>query len=360
MTEKKGYAGCEICGKELLLFKCKYCGKAFCEHHKAPEMHECAGLEDYRRLQSMGVIAKPGGTAASAERTDPLAAARRPRIATLYKRSVYTIKVLSVVAVILAAIFTLILLISYINANIPAGPYKIPVSNATGASVVLINNKTATDPTWDSLMAFLKADDTIKIKYDFPRFTCADFARTLHDKAEASGIRCGFIAVEFENRTIDYSIYDNGNGNFHPPTRSPDTGHGLNVFKTVDRGLVYVDASSDTDYIGSDAKVRLAYLAEGQELNEIDLDWATNTSYSFYESYKRTQLDFIADQRAFYKDLADYNLRLSDNGYVLIPDLKNESDRLNSRAVELNARKSRIGPFYYPIGIVKKIETPYW
>ncbi len=272
----------------------------------------------------------------------------------------YAVKLLSVVAVILAAIFTLILLISYINANIPAGPYTIPVSNATGASVVLINNKTATNPTWDGLMAFLKADDTIKIKYDFPDFTCADFARTLHDNAEASGIRCGFIAVEFENRTINYSIYDNGNGNFHPPTRSPDTGHGLNVFDTVDRGLVYVDASSDKDYVGSDAKVRIAYLAEGQELNEIDLDWATNTSYSFYESYKRTQLDFIADQRAFYKDLAAYNLKLSDNGYVATPDLKAESDRLNSRAVELNARKSRIGPFYYPIGIVKKIDTPYW
>ncbi len=69
MPEKKGYEGCEICGKELLLFKCKYCGKAFCEHHKAPEMHECAGLAEYRRLLSMGVIAKPGGTAASAEKT---------------------------------------------------------------------------------------------------------------------------------------------------------------------------------------------------------------------------------------------------------------------------------------------------
>lgn len=359
MPEKKGYEGCEICGKELLLFKCKYCGKAFCEHHKAPEMHECAGLAEYRRMLSMGVIARPGGSAASAEKTMAPVTVKNPHIATLYKSGVYAVKVLSVVAVILAAIFTLILLISYINANIPAGPYSIPVSNATGATVVLINNKTATNPTWDSLMAFLKADNTIKIKYNFPGFTCADFARTLHDKAEASGIRCGFVAVEFENRTLNYSIYDNGYGDFHPPTRSPDTGHGLNVFNTVDRGLVYVDASSDKDYVGSDAKVRIAYMMEGRELNEIDLDWATNMSYSFYESYRSTQLDFIADQRAFYKDMADYNLKISDNGSVTTPDLKAENDRLNSRAVELNARKSRIGPFYYPIGIVKKMDL-FW
>jgi hypothetical protein len=359
MPEKKGYEGCEICGKELLLFKCKYCGKAFCEHHKAPEMHDCAGLAEYRRLLSMGVIAKPGGTSASAEKTEAPPAKDR-RSAIIYKRGVYAVKLLSVVAVILAAILTLILLISYINANIPAPPNSIPVSNATGATVVLINNKTATDPTWDSLMAFLKADDTIKIKYSFPSFTCADFARTLHDKAEAAGIRCGFVAIEFENQTINYSIYDNGNVNFHPPTRSPDTGHGLNVFDTVDRGRVYVDASSDSDYVGSDAKVRIAYLVVGQEFNEIDLDWATNTSYSFYEGYKRTQLDFIADQRAFYKDLAAYNLRLSDNGSIKTPDLKAEYDQLNTRAVELNARKSRIGPFYYPIGIVKKIDPLYW
>jgi hypothetical protein len=359
MPKKKGYEGCEICGKELLLFKCKYCGKAFCEHHKAPEMHECAGLGEYRRLQTMGVIGKPGGTAASAEKNEAPVEVKAPRINRIYKRSVFAVKLLAVTAVVLAAIFTLILLISYINANIPAPPQTIPVSNATGATVILINNKTATDPTWDSLMVFLKADNTIKIKYSFPGFTCADFARTLHDNAEAKGIRCGFVAVEFDNQTVDYSIYDSGDGSFNPPTRSPVTGHGLNVFNTVDRGIVYVDASSDSDYVGSDARVRIAYLMTGQELNEIDLDWATNTSYSFYEGYKWTQLDFLADQRAFYTDLADYNLRLSDNGSIMTPDMKADNDRLNSRAVELNARKSHMGPFYYPIGIVKKMDL-FW
>ena len=358
MAGKKGYEGCEICGKELLLFKCKYCGKAFCEQHKAPEKHECTGMADYRRLQAMGVIARPGGTDASVEKSvEP--AATDSRIETVNKRGVITVKLLSVAAVIIALIFALILLIGYINVNTPTWSYSIPVSNATGATVALTDYKNATDPTWDRLMAFLEADDTIRVRYVFPDFTCADFARTLHDRAEANGIKCGFVAIEFYNRTIDFSIYDTGDGKSRPSTGSPDVGHGLNAFKTTDRGLVYVDASSQSDFVSDKPEVRIAYVEEGQELNEIDLDWAANASFSFYESYKRTQLDFIADQRAFYKDLAAYNALLSANGNTMTPELKAENEQLNSRAVELNARKSRIGPFYYPIGIVKKLDT-YW
>jgi hypothetical protein len=357
MSGKKGYEGCEVCGKELLLFKCAYCGKAFCEQHKAPEKHECAGMAEYRRQQAMGVLARPGGVTDTVEKPDE--PARPSRIKRAYKLGVLAVKLLSVIAVTAASIMALVFLIGYINVNTPTWSESIQVSNATGAAVVLTNYKNATDPTWDSLMAFLKADDTIKTRYVFPDFTCADFARTLHDKAEAKGIKCGFVAVEFYNRTMDYSIYDNGDGNFSPPTRSPDTGHALNAFNTVDRGLVYVDASSDADFVGDKPEVRIAYLEEGQELNEIDLNWAANISYSFYESYKKTQLDFIADQREFYNDLADYNVRLSVKNYTTAPALKVENEQLNARIIELNARKDNIGPFYYPLGIGKEIDL-YW
>ena len=309
MSGKKGYEGCEICGKELLLFKCKYCGKAFCEQHKAPERHECAGLEEYHRQQAMGVLARPGGSADYVEKREE--AAGPSRMETVYKRGVFAIKLLSVLAVFAASIIALIFLIGYINVNTPTWSYSIPVSNATGATVVLTNYKNATDPTWNGLMTFLNADDTIKNKYISPTFTCADFARMLHDKAEANGIKCAFIAVEFYNRTINYSIYDNGDPDFSSPSGSMDIGHALNVFNTIDKGIVYVDASSDADYVGDDAEVRIAYLEEGQEFNEIDLDWATNTSYSFYEGYKRTRLDVIADQRAYKKDLAAFEDRVS-------------------------------------------------
>ena len=36
------------------------------------------------------------------------------------------------------------------------------------------------------------------------------------------------------------------------------------------------------------------------------------------------------------------------------------NEQLNSRAVELNTRESRLGPFYYPIGIVKNKDAIYW
>jgi len=357
MAGKKGYKGCEICGKELLLFKCKYCGKAFCEQHKAPESHECAGLEEFRRQQAMGVLDRPGGSSDYVEKREE--AAGPSRLETAYKGGVLAVKMLSVLAVFAASILALIFLIGYVNVNTPTWSYSIPVTNSTGATVALINYKNATDPSWNDLMTFLNADDTIEIKYEYPDFTCADFARTLHDRAEANGIKSGFVAIEFYNRTIDFSIYDNGDPDFSTPVRSYDTGHGLNVFKTTDRGLVYIDASSQDDFVSDKPQVRIAYVEEGQELNEIDLDWTTNTSYSFYESYKRTQLDFISDQRGYYNDREDYDARLKANGNILTKELKAENDQLNTRAVELNARKSRIGPFYFPIGVVKKMDI-YW
>jgi hypothetical protein len=271
---------------------------------------------------------------------------------------VFALKLLSVVAVIAASVLALILLIGYINANTPTWSYSIPVANATNAGVTLVNYKNATDPTWDQLIAFLRSDDTIRIKYDYPAYTCADFARTLHDNAEAKGIKCGFVAIEFYDRTIDFSIYDNGEGNFSPPVRSANIGHAVDVFHTTDGRMVYVDASSQSDLVSDRPEIRIAYVEKGMELNEIDLDWATDINYSFYESYKNTQLAFIADQRAYYRDRAAFDAKLASAKNVTT-ELKIEGDQLNARAIELNARKSRIGPFYFPIGIVKEKEI-YW
>jgi hypothetical protein len=41
---------CWICGKrELLPFRCRYCGKNFCAAHRLPEQHACPGLEFAQR-----------------------------------------------------------------------------------------------------------------------------------------------------------------------------------------------------------------------------------------------------------------------------------------------------------------------
>ncbi len=51
---------CWICGKkELLPFRCRYCGKNFCTAHRLPEQHACPGLEfDQRHSGYTGSTSK--------------------------------------------------------------------------------------------------------------------------------------------------------------------------------------------------------------------------------------------------------------------------------------------------------------
>ena len=79
-------------------------------------------------------------------------------------------------------------------------------------------------------------------------------------------------------------------------------GHGIDVFNTTDRGLIYLDASSQADFAGEDPEVRISYLEKGKELNGIDIKWAVNTSYSFYENYKKDHLNLIYEQRKYFSD----------------------------------------------------------
>jgi len=51
---------------------------------------------------------------------------------------------------------------------------------------------------------------------------CGDFAETLHNKAEAAGIRTAFVHIELDDE---------------------DTGHALNAFHTTDKGLVFIDCT---------------------------------------------------------------------------------------------------------------------
>jgi membrane associated rhomboid family serine protease len=49
---------CSICGKkEMLPYKCKYCGWTYCSEHRLPENHNCPGLEKLRtRVRESGRI----------------------------------------------------------------------------------------------------------------------------------------------------------------------------------------------------------------------------------------------------------------------------------------------------------------
>jgi hypothetical protein len=86
--------------------------------------------------------------------------------------------------------------------------------------LVLYNYASAHDPTWVELEAFLLSDKTDEILYVDGKFVCGDFAETLHNNAEASGIRAAFVIIWWENESV---------------------GHAINAFNTSDRGMVYID-----------------------------------------------------------------------------------------------------------------------
>ena len=90
--------------------------------------------------------------------------------------------------------------------------------------IILINRSTAKNPTWEQLKAFLREDKTDKNLYVPGDYECGNYAQELHNNAEAKGIRAAFVAVSFHD----------------------EQPHALNAFKTLDKGLVYIDVTGHT------------------------------------------------------------------------------------------------------------------
>jgi hypothetical protein len=146
-----------------------------------------------------------------------------------------------------------------------------------GHLIVLINNKEAKDPTWEELVGFLNDDwidlypyndlllnlplfkvilgdprDSVEIEYyrnwteyDSEKETrsitsfamtappredrihalvCADYAEIVHNNAEVLGIRSAYVTITFED----------------------GSGHALNAFNTIDRGLIFIDCVGES------------------------------------------------------------------------------------------------------------------
>jgi len=88
-------------------------------------------------------------------------------------------------------------------------------------SLNLVNNPSASDPTWAELRRFLQSDRTDTRDYITDVYVCGHFAEDLHNNAEEQGIRAAFVIVEF----------------------AIGVPHALNAFRTRDRGLVYIDVT---------------------------------------------------------------------------------------------------------------------
>lgn len=113
-----------------------------------------------------------------------------------------------------------------------SSPHAIFSANSTGVQAVLTEYTAARNVTFEQLKSFLESDHTEDHEYVAPTYTCSDFAKELHDNAEASGIACGYVSVVYEDASR----------------------HAVVVFNTTNKGPIYIDET-----YGYDAKVRLQH-----------------------------------------------------------------------------------------------------
>lgn len=88
--------------------------------------------------------------------------------------------------------------------------------------IELHNNPAAVDVSWEYLRQFLLDDGTDRMPYVEGAFDCSEFAETLHNSAEAAGIRTAYVCLGFAEAR---------------------SGHAINAFQTTDAGLVFIDCT---------------------------------------------------------------------------------------------------------------------
>ncbi len=91
----------------------------------------------------------------------------------------------------------------------------------------IVNNNTAKDVPYNDLVSFIvNVDKTDEIPYEINAFVCADYAETVHNNAEAVGVKAGVVLLE--------------------TSIGP---HAINVFNTTDKGLVFIDDTWHDTYV---------------------------------------------------------------------------------------------------------------
>ncbi len=96
----------------------------------------------------------------------------------------------------------------------------LPFADENGNRLLITNNRSAADPTFDQVLAFLQHDDTNALATRNLNVGPGPSIVRLHDNAEKAGIRAGVVELQIDNVTDVYS---------------------LDVFDTVDKGRIMVD-----------------------------------------------------------------------------------------------------------------------
>jgi hypothetical protein len=219
--------------------------------------------------------------------------------------------------------------------------------------IELENNREAVDVSYADLLAFIRQDATDKHPY-VPRdaasgaapFVCSDFAETVHNNAEAAGIRAGYMTIDF----IDGGV-----------------GHAVNVFQTPDMGMVCIDCTGKSDYsqledgAGSEPVSgwdKVAYVEVGKKLGVIPLDKARSPAYDFYEEFERGWQEYKEKLAAYNAEVIQYNLEIADkvyrrgsSEYARIKDWEARLEEQENYLMELDRKIGTIR--FKPLAIVK-------
>src|SRR5208283_4109251 len=102
---------CDFCGKNVSLpFHCQYCGKNFCDEHRLPPNHACAGLAAWKNTPAPGVGIRYGAGGASAYSGGfPIAPRdKKPGRVPFWKHPYFRIAVVLVVLFFLIVVFILL------------------------------------------------------------------------------------------------------------------------------------------------------------------------------------------------------------------------------------------------------------
>lgn len=211
---------------------------------------------------------------------------------------------------------------------VPVWTEHLPILNATGQDVTITDYRNATNVTYANLTIFLENDHTEDTLYVDPNYTCSDFAAALHDNAEANGIKCGIVNVQFEGRPI---------------------GHAFDVFPTSDKGLIFVDATglNSTQLSQNMTPGKAAvYMMNGSQFGEIAFNQTGGDfNYTFYldrkekiDEYKNEVDSWEADYAQYEKDFNAWN----DTETELYNKFMNYSADVKSCNVQLASYNSQM------------------
>ena len=214
-----------------------------------------------------------------------------------------------------------------------------------GPKVTLTNNSVAKDPTWDELMAFVRADFTDRNAYLVDFYMCGGFAQDLHNNAEAAGIRAGWVAIDFADRSI---------------------GHAATTFQTTDRGLVIIDVTSSYDTGGRDlgsslsnSYDKIAYIKIGQDYGVISLEVAVSPLYNDYLDYLDRLENMEALRLDYEQQVTEYNQAIKSDDYNY-SYMTSWDQRLKDLEQELDTLAAQLGGYYWEsLGTVSAV-TIYW